>query len=558
MKKIIVYGLASLALSGLAGGLASCSDDDDDSSSSNTVSDESVVASDEEALALVNGAYGPLQTLSSSLSFLVEIATESGISFEGEEDADGPLVSRLEHDETTWYPVKVFNRFYSAIGTLNDAIEKIESSSDVSETSQTEYVAKAKFLRGLCYSWLVQLYGEVPLVISADETIEDHERNSIDDVYGQIVSDLEDAEDGLPQEYTQDPVEPTRYVAEALLARVYLTWGCNPLDQDEVEAIVDSREDPAFTTDADKLEKAVEYADKVISSGYYELLDDFTQLYGRANESNKSGGKEHVFTISHDGDSYDEQGNHQTHCAFTYPFELAKDNHLTPADIELLTDWQERDLADSVRRDWSYTTYVENYEEDNKGYYYLPPITLPRWGKGVDRSYTNSENETILENDVDRIEMRYAEVLLIKAEALVELGEDLDEALSLLNQLQERAGATPYTEATRAAVRQEWEDEFVYEQKSWLNRVRWKTLISSVLSVENFTHYATESCTAGPLVKLYENDGTAVYQNEAFFAKVYKHLNAKYNNIKGKFYRFPIPTGESGNDLGIEPQNPGY
>ena len=548
--------LAPLALLG-ATLLTSCSDNDD-TSTTNTVSDENVVTSDEEALALVNGAYGPLQTLSSSLSFLVEIATEAGVSFEGEEDEDGPLVSRLEHDETTWYPVKVFNRFYSAIGTLNDAIEQINNSNNVSTTAKTQYTAKAKLLRALSYSWLVQLYGEIPLVTTPDETIQNHERNSIDDIYQQIISDLEDAEDGLPQDYTQDPVEPTKYVAQAILARVYLTWACNPLNQDEVEAIVDQRTDPEFTTDPDKLEKAVEYANLVINSGNYELLDDYTQLYGRENESNKSGGKEHIFTISHDGDSYDTQGNHQTHCAFTYPFELTKDNHLNPADIELLTNWQQRDPADSIRRNWSYTTYVENPEEDNKAYYYLPPITLPRWGKGIDRSYENSVNETILENDVDRIEMRYAELLLIKAEALVELNQNLDEALNLLNQLQNRAGATPYTQATRENVRQEWEDEFVYEQKSWLNRVRWKTLISSVLSVQDFTHYTTTSSTAGPLVKLYEDDGTEVYQNEAFFTKIYNHLNAKYNNIKGKFYRFPIPTGESGNDLGIEPQNPGY
>lgn len=556
MKKTSIFALALLGLFGMSTGLTSCSDDDD--SSSSTVTDESVVSSDAEALALVNGAYGPIQTMSSSYSFLVEIATESGISFEGEDDADGPLVSQLKHDETTWYPIKIFNRSYTSIGTLNDAIEKIAASSAVSSTAKTEYTAKARLLRANNYLWLVQLFGEVPLILSTDDTLEGHERNEIDEVYEQIVADLLYAEEYLPQDYTQDPIEPTRYVAEALLARAYFTWGFNPLTQDEVEAIVDDRTDPDFSIDEEKLELAITYADKIIDSGYYELLDDFTQLYGRANESNGSGGKEHIFTISHDGDSQDAQGNHQTHCAFTYAFDLAKDNHLTPADIELYTEWEERDPADSVRRDWSYAWYVENYEEDNKGYYFLPPITLPRWGKGVDRSYTNSENETILENDVDRIEIRYAEILLIKAEALVELGQDLDEALDLINQLQNRAGATPYTEPTRANVRQEWEDEFVYDQKSWLNRVRWKNLIESVLSVSRFTHFSTTSSTAGPWVKLYEDDGTEVYQNEAFFTKVNKHLNAKYDNIKGKFYRFPIPLGESYNDLGIEPQNPGY
>lgn len=555
MKKNFFYTFILLGL--IAGNflLSSCSDDDD---SSENIGSENVVTSDAEALALVNGAYGPIQTMSSSYSFLVEIATEAGISFEGEEDADGPLVSRLEHGEDTWYPIKIFNRSYTSIGTLNDAIEKIAASDGVSETAKTQYTAKARLLRANNYLWLVQLFGEIPLILSTDDALEGHTRNEIDEVYNQIIADLVYAEENLPQEYSQDPIEPTKYVAEALLARAYFIWGFNPLTQDEVAAIVDQREDPEFSIDEEKLELAITYADKVISSGYYELLDDYTKLFGRANESNKSGGKEHIFTISHDGDSQDAQGNHQTHCAFTYPFELSKDNHLTPADIELYTEWEERDKADSVRRNWSYTTYIENYEEDNKGYYYLPPITLPRWGKGVDRSYTNSENETILENDVDRIEIRYAELLLIKAEALIELGKNTSTALSLINQLQDRAGATRYTEATRANVRQAWENEFVYEQKSWNNRVRWKNLIESVLSLTRFTHYSTTSSTAGPLVKLYEDDGTEVYQNEAFFSKVNKHLNAKYNNIKGKFYRFPIPLGESYNDLKITPQNPGY
>ena len=44
----------------------------------------------------------------------------------------------------------------------------------------------------------------------------------------------------------------------------------------------------------------------------------------------------------------------------------------------------------------------------------------------------------------------------------------------------------------------------------------------------------------------------------AFFEKVHKHLHAKVDNIRGKHYRQPIPTGLSGESLGIAPQNPGY
>jgi hypothetical protein len=54
-----------------------------------------------------------------------------------------------------------------------------------------------------------------------------------------------------------------------------------------------------------------------------------------------------------------------------------------------------------------------------------------------------------------------------------------------------------------------------------------------------------------------ENEG--VITNYAFFEKVYKHLHSKYDNVSGKFYRFPIPLqglGE-GSSLNIT-QNPGY
>lgn len=537
--------------------LYSCSSDDDNG----IVTDENVVKSDAEANALVNGAYSPLQTLSSSFSFLVEIATEAGISFEGEENEAGPEVSRLEVQPTNWYAVKVYNRLYKVIGLANDAIEKISASDAVSESAKEQTIGKAKLLRGLSYSYLVELYGEVPLVLQTGTTVTT--RSSIDEVYTQIVKDLSEAADLLP-EYDSNPVNPSKGSANALLARAYLAWGYVPLSQSELETIASSKQDPEFRINRDRLSKAVAYSDSVINSGRYELLSDYTKIFGRTNESKAP---EHIFTIRHDGDAVDAQGNHQTHCAFTFAFDIEKDNHLSPADIDLYNNW---DSADSIRRDFSYTTYIVNPEEKYDelttvpsyvvkdksgyaGYYFLPPVTLPRWGKGVDRSYENSVNHAITTNEVDRIEIRYAEVLLIKAEALVELGR-ADEALPLINKIRERAyGNSEHnlTVATREAVRDEWKKEFVYEQKYWFNLVRWKKLISSVQTVKDFEHFDDSYAVAG-------ETGRDGYTVNAFFAKVYKHLHAKYNNICAKHYRFPIPTGEKGEDLGVTPQNPGY
>ncbi len=523
--------------------LASCSSSNDNGTG-NVITN--VVKSDAEAVALANGAYGPLQTLSSSFSFIIENQTDLVSSFEGTEDQPGPVVSRFEQGPNTWYPVKVFNRLYESIADDNDAIKNISASTAVSQATKNSTIGKAKLLRGLAYLYLVQLWGEVPIVTETDST--NLTRQSINNVFDQIVSDLTDAETLLP-DYDASPINPSKGAAEALLARAYLVWGDVPLSQSEIDAIKDSKTDPAFRKDDTKLEKAVEWANKVIDSGNYNLLSDYTHLFGRTYESKAP---EHILTIRHDGDAYDTQGNHQTHCGWTFPFQQQTDNHLEVSDDNPYTEWLASDPADSVRRNWTYATKLFNPENDST-YTYLSPIYTPILGKAVDRSWTNSINEEIKLNDNDRIEIRYAEVLLIKAEALVQLGRN-SEAAAPLNLIRERAYGNAnhnITSPTLADIKTEWNHEFGYEQKHLLNLYRWKDLISTVQRVKDFKHFDNSYATAGATGK----DGYVV---SSFFAKIHKHLLAKYNNVKGKFYRQPIPTGLSGEDLGITPQNPGY
>ncbi len=362
--------------------LASCSSSNDNGTG-NVITN--VVKSDAEAVALANGAYGPLQTLSSSFSFIIENQTDLVSSFEGTEDQPGPVVSRFEQGPNTWYPVKVFNRLYESIADDNDAIKNISASTAVSQATKNSTIGKAKLLRGLAYLYLVQLWGEVPIVTETDST--NLTRQSINNVFDQIVSDLTDAETLLP-DYDASPINPSKGAAEALLARAYLVWGDVPLSQSEVDAIKDSKTDPAFRKDDTKLEKAVEWANKVIDSGNYNLLSDYTHLFGRTYESKAP---EHILTIRHDGDAYDTQGNHQTHCGWTFPFQQQTDNHLEVSDDNPYTEWLASDPADSVRRNWTYATKLFNPENDST-YTYLSPIYTPILGKAVDRSWTNSIN----------------------------------------------------------------------------------------------------------------------------------------------------------------------
>jgi hypothetical protein len=140
-------------------------------------------------------------------------------------------------------------------------------------------------------------------------------------------------------------------------------------------------------------------------------------------------------------------------------------------------------------------------------------------------------------------------VLLIKAEALVQLGRNA-EAAAPFNQLRQRAGIATVSAPTFDQIKREWDYEFTYEQKSLFNNLRWKDLISSVREVSDYEHFDDSYATAGEIGR----DGNEV---SSFFAKIHKHLKAKYNNVRGRHYRQPIPTGLSGENLNIA-QNPGY
>lgn len=535
MKKKDCF-ILSVALLGATTWLTSCSSDDSEAS---VINDESVIQSDEEAYALVNGGFQAFQDLCSTFTELSDVATEYGSSYFGNEDDNVIRMARLTYDETNDYPVWAWDDFYWAIGTANDAIEKITASEKVSAAAKTEAIARAKFIRGLAYSYLVLYFGEVPIRLTTDDV--NTTRASIDEVYQQVVGDLNEAEAGLPAT-TSSPVIPSKGAAQALLSRVYLQWASNPLSQSQVEAIASSKTDPTISLNTQRLQKSLEYAQEVINSGKYDLVPSFSNVFGRANESRAP---EHIFTIQHDGDGIDVIGNHQFHCAWTYPFQTDKVSHIHP--ISTFDEWPD----DDPRKAFSVITSITD-PKSGTTYSYLPPATLPVFGKGVDRSYKNSEWETIETNDVDQIEIRYAEVLLNAAEALVQLHRH-GEAKELVNQLRRRAygndsHALDYVGLEE--VQAEWGYEFLYEHKHWQNLVRWGKLISTLQSVKDNLLFGDEYATEG----IATPRGTV----SSYAVRSHSILHSKYENANGHLYRYPIPVGLEGEDLGVRPQNPGY
>ena len=241
MKKKNVLVSAAVAAT-LLTGLTSCSSDN--AVDNNQITDVNVVKNDASALSLVNGIYSHWQPLSSSFSFIIELQSNKLISFEGEESEAGPLNSRFEAQGDTWYQIKVFNHLLLGIAQANEAITSINKSLEEKNISQAGYdaaVGKAKFLRGLAYLKLAQLWGEVPVFTENGGSTT--ERKSIDEVFTQIVSDFTEAEK-LLKDYDGDPRIPSKQAAQGLLARTYLVWGDNPLTAEQITAIANSQTDP--------------------------------------------------------------------------------------------------------------------------------------------------------------------------------------------------------------------------------------------------------------------------------------------------------------------------
>lgn len=127
-----------------------------------------------------------------------------------------------------------WNTIYPYAFVANSAIEGLASSKTLTPAIKQQLLGEAFFIRAFCNFYLVNLYGDVPLALSSDWKINSSlSRESAAQVYEQIIADLKDAEQLLSSDYlssdavtpTTARVRPNKWVAAALLARVYLYNG---------------------------------------------------------------------------------------------------------------------------------------------------------------------------------------------------------------------------------------------------------------------------------------------------------------------------------------------
>ena len=137
---------------------------------------------------------------------------------------------------------------YSYIYQANLCIEGMEASKTLPAVIKGQLMAEARLIRSFFYFYLINLYGDVPYVITSDWTKSfGHGRTAVATIYDGIIQDLLIAQNDLPAAYPAGgKIRPVKWAATALLARVYL-----------------------YTRQWDKAEAA---ATAVITSGVYPAL----------------------------------------------------------------------------------------------------------------------------------------------------------------------------------------------------------------------------------------------------------------------------------------------
>ena len=358
---------------------------------------------------------------------------------------------------------------YTAINRANILIDKVSGNQQLADNVRNNYVRSAKFLRGLYYFDLVRLFGDVPLVVHDGEG-EGEPRTSKDLVYEQIVADLTEAEQ-ITADFPKLSSEASSQAASGLLSKVYITWAQTDSEYSKVHQ-------------SELYQKAIEAANKVITSGKYQLVEKFIDNWSL----DKKEGPELIFTVEH---KFGVNRNITGHCVFSTGFTNEKLPVIAAINNNLYYEFDAHDQ----RRDASVTLRL--YDPATGKDFDFERL---RFRKYIDTLYMANESAPYISGqNTSSSVLRYAEVLLVKAEAENELNGPTATAYEALNAIRRRAYWDPYTnnqnqpadgtpvelsglskEQFRKAIQDERYREFVTEGNRWFDLKRWHILVKTI------------------------------------------------------------------------------
>lgn len=395
-----------------------------------------------------------------------------------------PFINLTETIETELL-TNAWQSMYIVVNQSTYAIKNMDQAlaHGVSVEQVNQCKGEARFMRGLAYWYLGSIWGNVPIVESPVELIDNPmvNANPFEDVLQYAIRDLEFAAEWLPA--TDVPGRLTTYSAKGMLARLYITAACYARG---------NKFSSRWTTTAEEYyDMAENAAREVITESNYKLMDDYEELFRVQNNNNS----ESLFALQFvPGQSEYGVGNrNQDWLAFGTDVTggLTAYGGSIFASGELVELMHNRGEVARKKAAFFYPGAVYDYlgGHTDQGYlaiFHESDGTAPTTPGNVKLRYPNIKKHVVGgRDDTDGLAingnsglaapmLRLAEVYLLYAEAI--LGTDATtsdtDALKYFNMVRERAGLDPVTVITLADIWDERRCELALEGQFWYDMVR--------------------------------------------------------------------------------------
>ena len=468
MNKILFAGLVGCAL---AATLTSCSNFLEEQVPQATLTQDEV--KDPKYIDnVIISAYAGLVTIEDmNASFsLWNYDTRSDDAYVGgAEFSDGEPFHRLEKGvgilTRDWNFGSIWGKLYNYLSRVSLSLDVLAAADQNNATIQ-QRTAEMKFLRAYGHFQLKRLFKKIPFVNKLNMTEDDYNNlknteYTNDEGWQQIINDLEDAYKVLPTAQA-DKGRPTKAAAAAFLAKVYLYKAYH---QD------DAKSHKVTSINSDELQKVVEYTNLALyTSAGYGLETDMHNNF--RPEEQYENGKEVIWGIQYSKNDGTTWGNlnfsnrlivpcipkvHDSGNDFYKPSHNLVDAYRTNSNgLPHLDDFAATDYYVGSNETVDPRLFI-TVGVPGTPYMYNPSYMMNEsnvWSRSggtygyfvslkqnVDPAYTdiylfNCDNQWA--SSMNRIVFRYADVLLMRAEAMIQLGQ-ISEAITLINQVRDRA-----------------------------------------------------------------------------------------------------------------------
>ncbi|MBC9797151.1 RagB/SusD family nutrient uptake outer membrane protein [Sinomicrobium weinanense] len=566
MEFIRICKITALLLFLLAG-LGAC-DDALDKLPLDAPSDETFYTNETELEMAVTGAYRSLYWVS-DVPFPVLLDNTTDLGFLRSDFSSMQTFSRGAHSPAEPGFSDVWEKMYTGIGRCNNLLNNMEKAREVvSDDTYRRIEAEALFLRAYYYSWLLQLYGDVPFMEEVPAAIEDAyiPKTPRTEIVQRLLEDLDKVAEILPENWgDSDEGRATKGAALTLKARIALYDGL--------------------------FGEAAEAAFQVMNSGTYKLHPDYGELFTYAGVRVEEVIFDLPFQLGFMTTRLPLQLGPRNTGSWSQivPSQFMVDSYEcadgNPIDRSSLYDpaqpFENRDPrldASLVRPQSVFAGYVfETHPDSTETTYFKDGVATRVANQDVRnafatftgylwRKYAAPEDmpQNAHTSGLSFILMRYAEVLLIYAEAKTELGQADATVLDAVNQVRARAygvdvgdtGNYPAVTTTnqdelRTIIRRERKVELANEGFRLTDIRRWKI---------------AEHVMPG----IFAGRPRGAYSNMTFVPEIDRYGHPNYNGSQdlyrsvdqrifnpGRDYLWPIPQKDMDVNPALE-QNPGY